>query len=362
MTFCRFTAMPTVVGMAVLFGGLSHGCPALAASLAEVLIYYANETAPDVSEAENYATIMGWLRSSGDAGHRRVAEQLERDVGIFAKAVDVESAEIMLETLSLKSGPEVVIFTNRLVRDGTCLIWKRGAERFETIAFVPPDTDHLVLKSNPLSDRDVFTRALALVAEQFPPPLHRFVLITKSHGSREKALTPRLAVRAEETNREELLKVASPDTPDDELPSWVGRLGVSKADYLTTLAEAGQQRDMRFSLVFLEACEAATEEVGPDRLPPNVDRLLLMRQNSNYINILWADVLRDLQPGERLADAAIEHLPAKFLVQTHDSPPINSAPATSWPLWVYFAPLLAWGGGLVAYRRLRRRSASTSTT
>ena len=105
------------------------------------------------------------------------------------------------------------------------------------------------------------------MANQFAPAKHEFVLITQSHGSGKKAITPRLIVRAEETNREELLKIAAEQVESDQLPNWAGKLGISKSDYFSILEDAGARLKMRFSLVYLEACNAYTKEILPIGCP-----------------------------------------------------------------------------------------------
>lgn len=67
---------------------------------------------------------------------------------------------------------------------------------------------------------------------------------------------------------------------------------------------------MRFSLVFLEACNAASPEMG--RLPEHVDRLMLMREDAQYINLLWADILKGRREGERLSDAMLRNLRRRY--------------------------------------------------
>src|SRR5687767_1757655 len=63
----------------------------------DVLLYYANETAPTAEEATNYDTIIGWLRGSKNPIHERTSDQLDVDRRVFAAAVDVETAEIIAE-------------------------------------------------------------------------------------------------------------------------------------------------------------------------------------------------------------------------------------------------------------------------
>jgi hypothetical protein len=316
----------------------------------EVLIYYANESAPEGKEAANYDTIIGWLRSSQNAKHAHVADSLQRDRHIFASAVDIDTNVLMTEVPRLKDGPQAVIVTNRLVRQGKCLIWRHGWEKFREFEFPSPRDPNYILAANPLSRPETMKSVLSYVANQFAPAKHDFILITQSHGSGKKAITPRLIVRAEETNREELLKIAAEQVEGDQLPNWAGKLGISKSDYFSILDEAGERLKMRYSLVYLEACNAYTEEIVPDRLPRNVDRLLVIREKANYINILYADILQGMHPGDRLTDALPRNLPSKFVLLGRDlplPPPPGTATAWSFPVWVYFTPLGLWIGWVI---------------
>ena len=51
----------------------------------EVLVYYANETAPDAAEAANYATIKNWLESSDLQKARTIAQSLTQVPSCFRK-------------------------------------------------------------------------------------------------------------------------------------------------------------------------------------------------------------------------------------------------------------------------------------
>jgi len=309
---------------------------------AEVLIYFANETAPEGDEARNYDVILGWLRSGEHPIHARTVASLERDRRIFPAAVDIEVSDLMDKIPESKRGPEAVIFTNRLVRQGKCLLWKHGSTSFNEVSFAISPNSNYILASNPLSRTDALPAVLAFVAKEFDPHQHNFILVTKSHGSNKKAIIPRLAVRAEETNQEELLKVAKGQMTEGELPEWAGKLGVSKMEYFTILAEAYQRHGMHFSLVYMEACNAYTDDIRLGQLPENVDRLLLLGKDAHYINILYGDIIKSIGNDIALADAMTRNLPAKFITIQHvNTPPLGKKVFTI-PLWVYCAPAAVW--------------------
>ena len=329
----------------VLFAGVMSAAPILAVAAemrSEVLVYYANETAPEAREAANYDTVIGWLRTGDHAKHASIANSLMRDRGVFAAAVDVETDVLRNEIPRLQNGPQTIIFTNRLVRQGKCFEWRHGWASFRELGFPVPQDDNYILAANPLSRSDTLRDVLTFVAKEFPPLRHEFLFITKSHGSSRKAVTPRLAVRAEETNREELLRVAADQVGEEQLPDWAGRLGISKDDYFSIFADAGRRLQMNFSLIYSEACNAYTEDVRPDRLPDNVGGLLLIQRDSKYINLLYGDILKRMQPSDRLADVLPRNLPSKFIMISRNLASPLSPTTWSVPLWVYFTPLALW--------------------
>ncbi len=302
----------------------------------QVLVYYANETAPDGQEAANYDTIIGWLRSGENDKHAQIAGQLERDRHIFPAAVDVETNVLLSEMPGLENGPQAVIFTNRLVRQGKCLMWRHGWTEHRETDFPAPQDENYILAANPLSRPETMRDVLVFVADQFSPDKHEFIFVTKSHGSGEKAIPAWLVVRAEVTSREELLRLASDATGVDELPEWAGSLGISKEEFFMILDES----EMQFSLVYWEACEALSGEFRPTHVPDNVNHLLLIAANAHYINVLYGDILANVEDGERLSDAMLHNLPSKFVLVGEGLPR-----SRRWPLWIYFIPLaffIAW--------------------
>ena len=124
-------------------------------------------------------------------------------------------------------------------------------------------------------------------------------------------------------------------------------MGISKADYFSILADAGRRLHMNFSLVYWEACNSLTGDMARDRLPDNVERLLVIQHDANYNNILYGDILKAICADGRLADTLTHNLPPKFLVIDRQSPIVPQAQAWSVPLWIYFTPLVLWIGWVV---------------
>jgi hypothetical protein len=328
---------------------LLAAAPAAANDRAEVLLYYANETAPDEAEAKNYATMQAWFRGHADPKLKLIADHLEDDRVLFQAATD-----LTIGTLA-RGADRAIFFTNRTVRTGKCLVVRPGQRPTETPFAVPPDPNY-VLTSNPLAKAETLAAALAFAGREFPPETHEFVLVVKSHGNAKRVITPRWIVRAEETTREEVLAVAA-GTHAGPLPAWAGKLGIGKAEFLGVLAASG----LRFPLVDVEACGTPdSPEFAAENLPPNVARLMHVGRGKAYkINLLWSDVLWDRRPGERLWESMLRHRPAKFVVAEREPGPASasggSTPSRRFPWW-YFAPLGVWS--LWASYRLGRHRAA----
>ena len=316
----------------------------------EVVVYYANETAPDEAEARNYATMQAWLRTSPDPKIRLIADHLDDDQRLFQAATD-----LTVGTLA-RGLDRAVFFTNRMVRRGKCLIARPGQPPTEVPFAVPPDPNY-ILTSNPLAKADTVAAALAFAGREFPPDRHEFVLVVKSHGSPKRVVTPRWVVRAEETSCEEVLSIAAGTRPGP-LPEWAGRLGIGKPEFLAALAASG----LSFALVDVEACGTDTPEFARENLPPNVDRLMHVGRGKPYkISMLWSDVLWDRPKGERFWESMLRHRSAKFVVLTRDGvPPVADVPTAAPPAgrpfpWPWFLPLGVWVGWAVG-RHVRKRA------
>jgi hypothetical protein len=169
-----------------------------------VLIYYANETREDPATKENTDTILGHLRSSDHKGVQKLADAVQSDRVKFGEIVRAEVAAIKAAVVRGElSG--VVIFTNEMVGNGRFEFAAVGSREFVTDAIEVAVFDDFVSNSHPLAHADVLRTALEVTAKKNSPAEHEFVLVTKSHGSPERAMLPRLALHAEDTNREELL-------------------------------------------------------------------------------------------------------------------------------------------------------------
>ncbi|MCA9263319.1 MAG: hypothetical protein KDA60_05700, partial [Planctomycetales bacterium] len=325
-------------------------------SLPEVVIYVANETAPVGEEQTSYDTIIEWLSSEKSPETERIVASLNLDRRQFANAVDLETSVLSLEIPKQPSSGGLVIVTNRLMREGQCLQWKRLQESVERAPLqIDIGHENLILQANPLSRADILADVVAYAAKEFAPQQHHFVLIVKSHGSGSKVITPRLAVRASETSREEILRVARQEVPEDELPLWTDRIGITKPEFVNILQHAVDQYGMHFSLVYLEACNATAHEFSLAELPAHASQLLVIRERANYLNLLYADIVQQQSEDTPFSQSLLEHASEKFVVIGEPT-----SVRANWPAWkrgVYFLPLVLWVSWMIG-RRIAVRNAS----
>ncbi len=325
----------------------------------DVLIYYSNETAPDPAELKNYQTIMGWLRLGNEKVASRIVGQLESDLREFRAAVDQETAAIVKAFVNLPPGDTsaALIFTNRLARDGKYEIIRPGHKDVGIGKFPRVRNSDLILNSNPLGTGDGLRSALQVAAKEFDPTQHNFVLVTKSHGKRNLALTPRLAVLSLETNKDEILKVARADGElQENTPAWVmNRRGTKKSDYFQILSEMGAKYQLFVSVLFMESC--ASEDLnGEDNSSrsKNIGLLFTTAGATPYRTLDYEYIIGQTgSSGKSISGAFAEALESKsdIVHPIADSKPISK-------YW-YYVPLLlmcVYSFGLAFLRMFRSGS------
>ena len=311
-----------------------------AAGPREVLIYYANETAPDAQEQQNYDTIIGWLAESDLPKANKIARTLNDEQVSFPAAVDAEIAAMRAGAADTNAELPLAVFTNRSARAGRFWLLTPGARRFEEVPFPPASNKDYILASNALAQGDTLRRALAAVSRRYPPAKHRYVLITKSHGSSNMALTVRLTRKHEELTREALLAMVA----DDESPSRPPQLGINKHEYFDILAGAGREPGMEFSLVFMESCRGVIKPDLQQQLPPNVARLYTSGDRAlNYTTLDYQALLSQVNDQRPLSMVLDEFMAPRYLALSRE----QRKPLAGW-IWLTFAPLaLLLLGGLV---------------
>jgi hypothetical protein len=318
----------------------------------EVLIYYANATEPDSVESASYDTIVTWLATAGDARLQRMADRINRDRQLFPAVVDWErqAIESAAEGSALDLG--IVILTNGLSRRGLIRVRHPGGRGFTEQRFEFPKSDLEVLHANPLADANVFSAVLRRVAEIFPPSDHRFVLVTKSHGSKTHAVMPRLAILATDTDRDTILATASGSAPQSDRAPWDARIGISKQLYLETLGRAGVVDGMRFEAVVMESCHGAIDFGTLAEWTANVQRLFVIdRVQADYVNALYGDLIARAGPSDSLGGLLLEALPGRFTVlgRPGTKPRETTGRSGNGMPW-HWVPFIAWVAAVVGAR------------
>jgi hypothetical protein len=277
-----------------------------------VFVYYANETAPNAAEARNYETLIDWLGTSDNPKLQKIGQSIQGDLNKFSVIVDQELSTIKKRVAASKvgNGIPVVIFTNRLAREGWFQVAATGEASANDVPFTVPRLRGMVYSSNPLSHPVVFKMALAALSRHFDPETHQFILVTKSHGDGTHVLTPRVALDISSIGREPLLARLEKDVADMPdisrggtldmwktgtlLDTWKGetvldkemglgnedllvndtqaktdnqpadkeltgpppKAGVTKASYVESILDISEATGMRFPLLFVEACRS----------------------------------------------------------------------------------------------------------
>lgn len=335
--------------------GLAAGWNQLAAATpTDVLIYYANESSPTGPDAENYRTIIAWLDSSELAKAQAIAGGLKNEAALFGGAVAEERQALESQAPHCQPPLPVLIFTNRLAQQGMFRLYRPGRdEEFTTSSIQRLTNENYIVESNPLSQGEMLKRALAAAAEHFDPRQYRFILVTKSHGGTNLALTVRLARRHEEITREQLLA----GLRDGTSAVAAAEIGTSKEEFFAILRRAGEQQGMEFSLVFIEACQGTFEQPLAQQLPPNV-RLLYASGNRylQYQSLDYPRLLDRLDAQHSLSKILDEELTPRYLA-LYRAP---EAPPTAWR-WLWCLPLAAWLVWMfVQWRHSRARDQRTT--
>jgi hypothetical protein len=272
---------------------LAWSTAARSPSTTPVLVYLANETRPSPAGAHNLEVVSGWLCAAGDASATAAAASLVRDRVQFPAAVDRDFA-------ALREQGKIAAFvaTNESVRRGA--VWLRqqpGRGLGTDLAFAAPTASgDPVVDDNPLAQRDVLRRVLAVVGMRFPADRHHVVLVVKSHGVDDLVLTPRLTVRhASSSAGEVLARVRGTSQPGRHLD------GVSRKELFAELRDSG----LHVALLVLEVCGGGAElEIAS--LPANVQAVAAGAGTVGYENLDLGRLDGDLvqQVRDQLAGSA----------------------------------------------------------
>lgn len=155
---------------------------AAANSRREVVVYYANESAPDAREA----ALIERALAAVAAAHHPISERM-----LAGAATNLEELPRIVDEdveALLRHTERAVVFTNRLAREGRALVRRGGRAESVPFAFPRPAAGDVVGTSQPLSFPATLRAALETVLARFPAASHSLTLVVKSHGMPGKPL------------------------------------------------------------------------------------------------------------------------------------------------------------------------------
>jgi hypothetical protein len=287
-----------------LLAGASHS---LSASERTVLLYYANESAPQGEEAELFEQLIAWSTQMGTTESLATADALHRDRTIFQRAIDVDMDAIERCSRQSLQDLSVAILTNRLARNGQWRIMRKDAAIFSTEPFSVPEYQFPAATFNPCSRGETFVAFLKAAVDAFPADGTNFVLIVKSHGSEDRFLQPRLTFPPGSLNYEsfEQLYAAPPD--EQAYYERLDQCSVTKRQFQQLIRQVGDDYGMHFSLVGIECCSAVTAETQEAGLPENIDVLMLINKNPGFLNLIYDEIIPAFNSEMPLHESIIQH-------------------------------------------------------
>ena len=307
----------------------------------EVLIYYSNETAPVGRELDNYQQIMTWLETIDTTKSLKILSQLKRDLSEFTEVIDKETSEIKLlfSKLTKNEQKHLVIFTNRLARERLFLSKDARDTEFtqHSISFL--SSDNYIIKNNPLATKEGFKEALINVAKLYNPQEHIFILLSKSHGNYTMAFTPRLTLQSENESPNSIRTLIEMESPNNDIDSVQIqdrqhlRIGTTKSEYFSVLEEVGVEKNMLFSLVFMEACKSGMK-LDNIRLPTNIHYLYTTEYGTEYSCVQWNKVITNSDSITNGLDTFLRNF------SQENSPPNQKLKTYNYWSMLYFLPLL----------------------
>lgn len=311
-------------------------CPQPAAAT-EVFIYYANEPTEFSAEEQNLRAVIRWLLDSQKPLPRRIAELLAEDRKLFPEAVERDVLQLQTRLSEDPAWREhgVIVFTNKLARQGRALVHQPGHVGLTPIDFSPNSPSNVILAAQPLSDFLTLREALRLTAATFPQASSVFAAVFKTHATRSLAVTPFAGLVADEGGRADFLARLP---QDDRSAPELSTIGIDRHEFLAALESSG----LRWGGVFLDAVYNA----------PEFERLVRVSRSSvsKYATIPYAAWSPDAAAG-----GLVGSLERSFLAQQRVEREGGSMDgATSALRYLLLMPLLI-GTGLLLWILRRNR-------
>ncbi len=187
-----------------------------------VLVYYGvgPQRQPEQKNEQNidkhYSQLIDWLGSKDSPKHSELLDRIKEDQDKLPNAIASDEKAI---AEGLSYGPKqfvgTVVFTDKYAREGYALAHRRGASERRIPLAVPPATLNAE-RAHPLLRPQVFSNALKVATDFAAESGSSIVLIVKSHGDQNLALTGLMAELLEARSSEELfwaLDACQPNAP-----------------------------------------------------------------------------------------------------------------------------------------------------
>ena len=316
----------------------------------DVLVYYANETRPDVLESTNYKRLIAALLESKMKDAELIVSQLRNDTEIFPRQIETDVGAITAAALQYRF--TAVMFTNELARRGKFQLVDGSSGTVSTKHFdVAPAEQSQIFHYAPLSRRESFQAAAKVVQELQQASGKGLVLVTASHGDEQMALMPRVIVDLSAVEQQEYVAyLRQPESRGGSLPPFIINAGISKTDFWKDLSAAGIASRLR--LVIRASCQGGVLTLSEfNGIPHGVGAIgHTGRAPWEYAQIDYPRLFSDLrldrslsgQMGEFIGNAGVkvETIPMvgmgilKELV-IRASPVVLFIPLLVWCFWVF---------------------------
>jgi hypothetical protein len=238
----------------------------------ELLVYYANETQPEIVASENYRRLFHILEDSGIESGASVVANLRGDAETFSKDVQQEVATIL--GLARVARLTTLVFTNALAQDGKYLLLdgESGVSSLRPFPRLGP-SDSPVLALSPLARAEGLRSALLETGRVADRKSRGITLIVTSHGDNHMAVMPRVFADLSNVSREDFLAhLRQPLSRNAPQPYWARYKGISKLDFWRILQDSGLGDRLR--LVVRAACESGVLTLAEySHIPPGLGNI-----------------------------------------------------------------------------------------
>jgi hypothetical protein len=224
-----------------------------------VVVYYANETIPQIAGSHHYQSLLRLLESEQDERFASALQSIQYDLQFFPEAVKKDIRD--LKAAALTNSWTLFVFTNAsALRSEYEQQLADGVTATHTFPLPPNEYDSL-LEYSPLARPEVLQRAVAEVSESLKGSNAKLVFIAKTHGSEGMALMPRVSADTSWVTRTELRSlVGGQDSAHSLPPSWAVERGTSKIEFWRSL-ERWRDDGLDLALIIRDSCRSGVSSL-----------------------------------------------------------------------------------------------------